>query len=219
MRISGPRPGDQGFHAHGPGARWPNRSTSPPALGNTIAVFRSKARDKSIAVTVDVAARSAARPRLRRRTESDLGEPDRQRARRRRRSRAASTSPPRASSNSVVVRVVDDGPGIPPEIRDRIFEPFFTTKPVGKGTGQGLDIVRRLVSHNDARHRRRVEPGPHGIPRVAAARRARRRRGATREQAGHCSSSTTTRRCWPPCAATCASTIARRTDHERGLWR
>ena len=31
-----------------------------------------------------------------------------------------------------------------------MFEPFFTTKPVGKGTGLGLDIVRRLLTHNDA---------------------------------------------------------------------
>jgi signal transduction histidine kinase len=46
---------------------------------------------------------------------------------------------------SVVVRVVDDGPGFPPEIRERIFDPFFTTKPVGQGTGLGLDIARRLV--------------------------------------------------------------------------
>jgi signal transduction histidine kinase len=44
-----------------------------------------------------------------------------------------------------VVRIVDNGPGIPPEIQTRIFDPFFTTKPVGQGTGLGLDIVRRLV--------------------------------------------------------------------------
>jgi len=50
----------------------------------------------------------------------------------------------------VVVRVVDNGPGIPPDVRSRMFDPFFTTKPVGKGTGLGLDIVRRLLAHNDA---------------------------------------------------------------------
>jgi signal transduction histidine kinase len=47
--------------------------------------------------------------------------------------------------DTVVVTVVDDGPGVPPEIRERVFDPFFTTKPVGQGTGLGLDIARRLV--------------------------------------------------------------------------
>ena len=51
--------------------------------------------------------------------------------------------------DTVIVRIVDDGPGIPPEIRERIFDPFFTTKPVGQGTGLGLDIARRLVRRND----------------------------------------------------------------------
>jgi signal transduction histidine kinase len=51
--------------------------------------------------------------------------------------------------NSVVVRIIDDGPGIPSEIQARIFDPFFTTKGVGKGTGLGLDVVRRLLQRHD----------------------------------------------------------------------
>ena len=49
----------------------------------------------------------------------------------------------------VVVRIVDDGPGIPPEIKSRIWDQFFTTKPVGQGSGLGLDIVRRLLQRHD----------------------------------------------------------------------
>ncbi len=59
----------------------------------------------------------------------------------------------------VVVRIVDNGPGIPAEIRERIFEPFFTTKPMGQGTGLGLDIVRRLVRHNDGTIEVESQPG------------------------------------------------------------
>jgi len=53
------------------------------------------------------------------------------------------------AARGVLVSVVDNGPGIPEEIRQRVFELFFTTKPVGKGTGIGLDIVRRYVKDNN----------------------------------------------------------------------
>jgi len=59
----------------------------------------------------------------------------------------------------VVVRVIDDGPGISADIRDRIFDPFFTTKPVGQGTGLGLDIVRRLVQRHNGKIELDSKPG------------------------------------------------------------
>jgi len=54
----------------------------------------------------------------------------------------------RLERDRVVVRVVDDGPGIPSESVGRIFDPFYTTKAVGAGTGLGLAIARRLVQRH-----------------------------------------------------------------------
>jgi signal transduction histidine kinase len=49
----------------------------------------------------------------------------------------------------VVVRVIDNGKGIPKHAQKKIFDPFFTTKPVGKGTGLGLSISYDIVKkHN-----------------------------------------------------------------------
>ena len=59
----------------------------------------------------------------------------------------------------MLVQIRDNGPGIPPEIRDRIFEPFFTTKPVGDGTGLGLDTVYRIVQKHRGQVRVESEPG------------------------------------------------------------
>jgi signal transduction histidine kinase len=48
-------------------------------------------------------------------------------------------------TNFIVIRIIDNGPGIPSEKIDKIFDPFYTTKPPGLGTGLGLDLSRRLI--------------------------------------------------------------------------
>ncbi|MFL6301983.1 MAG: ATP-binding protein [Candidatus Sulfotelmatobacter sp.] len=128
------------------------------SLSNTVAVLRAKARAKSAAVVIDVA------PGLPRvcgfggelnQIWANLID-------------NALDAVPHAgrvevlASNEnrrVVVRVVDNGPGIPAKIREHIFDPFFTTKPVGQGTGLGLDIVRRLIRHNDGEIAVESQPG------------------------------------------------------------
>ena len=50
--------------------------------------------------------------------------------------------------DKVIVRIRDNGPGIPTEVLPRIFDPFFTTKDVGEGTGLGLSIVHELVERH-----------------------------------------------------------------------
>lgn len=52
--------------------------------------------------------------------------------------------------NKIVIKVSDNGKGIPPHILDKIFQPFFTTKPSGKGTGLGLSMSYDIVTkvHN-----------------------------------------------------------------------
>jgi signal transduction histidine kinase len=56
----------------------------------------------------------------------------------------------RAEGDAVVVEISDTGPGMPPPVAARAFEAFFTTKDVGKGTGLGLDIARRIVVERHA---------------------------------------------------------------------
>jgi signal transduction histidine kinase len=119
------------------------------SLGNTVAVLQSKAREKSVAVSVQL---EADLPQAR----GYAGELNQIWGNLIDNALDAVPSGGRidvlASRNGqgVVVRIVDNGPGIPAQDLARIFDPFFTTKPMGQGMGLGLDIVRRLVGHNDA---------------------------------------------------------------------
>jgi signal transduction histidine kinase len=51
----------------------------------------------------------------------------------------------REDQSAVIIRIADNGMGIPTQIQQRIFDTFFTTKPVGKGTGLGLAISNEIV--------------------------------------------------------------------------
>lgn len=56
----------------------------------------------------------------------------------------------RVEEDMIVVEIGDTGPGIAPDVAARAFEAFYTTKDVGKGTGLGLDIARRIVEERHA---------------------------------------------------------------------
>jgi signal transduction histidine kinase len=127
-------------------------------LDNTVAVLRAKARKKSIAVVIDA---EPGLPLVR----GWAGELNQVWANLIDNALDAAPDSGRVEVRAdrdrrgVAVRVVDNGAGIPAAIRERIFDPFFTTKPVGQGTGLGLDIVRRLVRHNDGEITAESEPG------------------------------------------------------------
>ncbi len=53
-----------------------------------------------------------------------------------------------AAGDYVSIEVIDDGPGMAPEVRARATEPFFTTKPTGKGTGLGLAMAHGFASQS-----------------------------------------------------------------------
>lgn len=59
----------------------------------------------------------------------------------------------------IKITVADNGPGIPQDIQLNIFDPFFTTKELGKGTGMGLETVRRIVLRHKGLIKVFSEPG------------------------------------------------------------
>jgi signal transduction histidine kinase len=127
-------------------------------LAQTLAVLGGKARGKSIGIAISV---QSGLPRVRA-VAAELNQIWANLI-----DNALDAAPPsgrvevtaRREDTAVVVRVIDNGPGIPPEVRDRIFDPFFTTKDVGKGTGLGLDIARRLVERHDGDLDVQSQPG------------------------------------------------------------
>ncbi len=129
-----------------------------PSLANTVAVLRSKARAKAVAIDVDL---EPGLPRVC----GFIGELNQIWANLLDNALDAVPASGRVEVSArreprgIAVRIVDNGSGIPAEIRNRIFDPFFTTKGVGKGTGLGLDIVRRLVVHNDGEIEVESAPG------------------------------------------------------------
>jgi signal transduction histidine kinase len=117
-------------------------------LTDTVSMLASKARAKLVSVSVDVAPdlpRVPANPgelnqvwaNLLENAIDAVGE-----------SGHVAVSAAR-DGETVVVRVIDDGPGIPADVLPRMFDPFFTTKPIGQGTGLGLDISRQIIRNHD----------------------------------------------------------------------
>ena len=127
-------------------------------LGNTVAVLKSKARGKSVAVSVQV---EPDLPRVR----GFAGELNQIWGNLIDNALDAVAESGRVEvvagreADRVVVRIADTGPGIPADLVGRIFDPFFTTKRGELGTGLGLDIVRRLVLHNEGEIAVESQPG------------------------------------------------------------
>jgi signal transduction histidine kinase len=61
--------------------------------------------------------------------------------------------------DKLFVEISDNGSGIPEDAVSKIFDPFYTTKGVGKGTGMGLDVVRRIVEHHKGHIEVTSKPG------------------------------------------------------------
>ena len=65
----------------------------------------------------------------------------------------------RREEDHIVVRIKDNGKGIPPHVREKIFNPFFTTKPTDEGTGLGLALSNDIVREHGGNIEVDSEPG------------------------------------------------------------
>jgi PAS domain S-box-containing protein len=72
---------------------------------------------------------------------------------------AVSAAAAPAADGTVVLRVADNGPGIPQALRERVFDPFFTTRPGGTGTGVGLALCRTIAQDHGGRIEAEETPG------------------------------------------------------------
>ena len=70
-------------------------------------------------------------------------------------------------TNSVDIRIRDNGTGIPPEAMEKVFNPFFTTKPTDKGTGLGLSLSNDIVRRHGGSITVASEPGEYTEMRIS----------------------------------------------------
>jgi signal transduction histidine kinase len=57
----------------------------------------------------------------------------------------------RKEEREIIVRIVDNGKGMSPEVLSKAFKPFFSTKPAGQGSGLGLSIIERIIKNHNGR--------------------------------------------------------------------
>jgi signal transduction histidine kinase len=50
------------------------------------------------------------------------------------------------TDNHIVIKIIDNGTGMPESVKEKIFQPFFTTKPTGEGTGLGLSLSYDIIT-------------------------------------------------------------------------
>ncbi|WP_313607117.1 ATP-binding protein [Rhizobium sp.] len=64
-----------------------------------------------------------------------------------------------SAGDYVLIKVIDNGVGMPPDLVDKVFEPFFTTKPIGQGTGLGLSMIYGFAQQSGGSVAIASEPG------------------------------------------------------------